>query len=60
MTLWVNDRLPVFADADLHGMVLWGKQPGLLMHWKGVRAQEYWAHSAAWEPQNKEWGESES
>jgi len=50
MSIWVNEKLPEFDDADLHGMVLWGKQAGLLMHWKGVREHEYWAHSSAWKP----------
>lgn len=50
MATWCNSKLPTPQDADLHGMVLWGKQDGLLMHWKGVRAQEYWAHTSAWKP----------
>jgi hypothetical protein len=52
MPSWINDRLPAQQDGDLHGMVLWGKQAGLLMPWQGVRLHEWWAHSSAWtEPQ---------
>jgi hypothetical protein len=50
MANWTNNRPPIEDDADLHGMVLWGKQAGLLMHWSGVRAGEHWAHSSAWTP----------
>lgn len=50
MAIWCNDRLPAEKDADPQGMVLWGKQPGFLMHWTGVRENEYWAHSSAWQP----------
>jgi hypothetical protein len=50
MAIWYNQQLPVEKDADPQGMVLWGKQPGLLMHWTGVRENEYWAHSSAWQP----------
>lgn len=32
MSVWIDNRLPESEDADLHGMVLWGKQPGLLIH----------------------------
>ena len=53
MSIWISDKLPEPEDADLHGMVLWGKQPGLLMHWKGVRKHEYWAHTSAWKPPHK-------
>lgn len=49
MTNWINNRLPGPEDADLHGMVLWGKHAGFLMHWQGVRSGEYWAHSSAWQ-----------
>ncbi|MGA1713052.1 MAG: hypothetical protein ACO4CS_17345 [bacterium] len=49
MSIWINNRLPTLEDADLHGMVRWGKdKPGMLMHWKGVRANEFWSHSSAW------------
>jgi hypothetical protein len=48
VSLWFNDRLPTQQDGDLHGMVLWGKQAGLLMSWQGVRPHEWWAHSSAW------------
>lgn len=51
-TIWINDRLPTAKDADLHGMVLWGKQAGFLMHWQGVRTHEYWAHTSAWKQLN--------
>lgn len=54
MTVWINDRLPKAEDGDLHGMVLWGKQAGLLMHWQGVRNNEYWAHTSAWRPDSNE------
>lgn len=53
MALWINHRLPTQQDADLHGMVLWGKLPGMLMHWQGVRMHEYWAHSTAWTESSK-------
>jgi hypothetical protein len=49
MTVWINNRKPDKVDGDIHGMVLWGKQDGLLMDWRGVRAGEYWAHSSAWQ-----------
>jgi hypothetical protein len=49
VSIWINDRLPTLEDADLHGMVRWGKnQPGMLMNWRGVRANEFWSHSSAW------------
>jgi hypothetical protein len=48
MTEWINNRLPTERDGDLHGMVLWGKQAGLLMDWRGVRKDEFWAHTSAW------------
>ena len=48
MPPWINDRLPTQQDGDLHGMVLWGKQAGLLMPWQGVRPHEWWRHSSAW------------
>jgi len=48
MPLWISNRLPTQQDGDLHGMVLWGKQSGLLMEWHGVRPGEHWARSAAW------------
>jgi hypothetical protein len=49
MATWVNSRTPTKQDADFQGMVLWGKQDGLLMNWRGVRTGEYWAHSSAWQ-----------
>jgi len=54
MADWTSQRQPEAGDADLHGMVLWGKQAGLLMHWSGVRAGEHWAHSSAWTPKQDE------
>lgn len=48
MSIWINSRLPGEKDADIHGMVLWGKQAGFLMPWQGVREHEYWSHSSAW------------
>ena len=52
MPVWRNDQPPTQQDGDLHGMVLWGKQAGLLMPWQGVRLHEWWAHSSTWsEPQ---------
>jgi hypothetical protein len=48
MALWINNRLPTQDDADLQGMILWGKHDGFLMNWRGVRSGEYWAHSSAW------------
>lgn len=49
MSTWINNRLPVLDDADLQGMVRWGKNhPGMLMDWRGVRLGEYWSHSSAW------------
>lgn len=51
MTIWISDRLPTSADADLHGMVRWSPDlPGMLMPWQGVRPGERWTHSAAWRP----------
>lgn len=55
MAVWINDKLPNAEDGDLHGMVLWGKQAGFLMHWQGVRVGEYWAHASAWkQPMNSD------
>jgi hypothetical protein len=48
MATWITDRRPTQEDGDLQGMVLWGKQAGLLMHWDGVRHGEAWAHTSAW------------
>jgi hypothetical protein len=51
MSIWINNRLPTLEDADLHGIVRWGKNhAGMLMHWKGVRSNEFWSHSSAWSP----------